>query len=448
MSASATAPAAAPASSPPAWLRQAVRGVLEQAPGYQALDPGARRALAQAMVKVSSLAAELIAEEHAADTALPDPAPLAQAQEAPAFGAATDRIADTTRSVLGAVSFPRFVTDLVQGVFRAMLDSTSQQMQMYVELLNNVSASAAGFERSQYSVAQVRRWLAERFPEAIAYDEPELEPGETIDPEEIEDIRLRLKPGARMPDAETLRAGLGMEPSEPIEASNPEQLVPLARRQIARQRQQMLATMVMMGMQRIVIDSGRINASMRFHIDTRSAANEDRGSQFGLHNRIKAGARASLGPWGASAEVENTISYVSTQRTQRTEEINTDVELNSSVELNFRTDHLPLDRMAGGAQAERIRSASLNPAAETGQTPAERGARRAAQMQAERERRGNVHSAIGEASRPPPPGAPLPIPAPAAPNPATAPPAGTPTAPAPAPSAASPAPAAAAPAAR
>ncbi len=45
--------------------------------------------------------------------------------------------------------------------------------------------------------------------------------------------------------------------------------------------------MVMMGMQRIVIDSGSINASMRFHIDTRSAATEDRGSQFSMQNRVR-----------------------------------------------------------------------------------------------------------------------------------------------------------------
>jgi hypothetical protein len=39
--------------------------------------------------------------------------------------------------------------------------------------------------------------------------------------------------------------------------------VPFVRQSLARNRQQMLATMVQLGMQRIVIDSGRINASMR-----------------------------------------------------------------------------------------------------------------------------------------------------------------------------------------
>ena len=102
----------------------------------------------------------------------------------------------------------------------------------------------------------------------------------------------------------------------------------------------MLATMVMLGMPRIVIESGRLHASMRFHIDTRSAAADDRGSSFDVRNEAEASGSFGYGPWGASAKVKNTIGYVSTQRTQTTEEMNTDLDLNSSVELVFKTDYL------------------------------------------------------------------------------------------------------------
>jgi len=139
---------------PPPWLRGAVRDMLQRAPAYAELDPRSRSALARAVLQVSAVAAALLAEEHeaqaeidggAAPLAKAQAAPLARAQEQPGFGAAADRIADTTRNVLGAVSFPRFVTDLVNGVFKAMLDSSSQQMQMYVNLLNSVSTSLEGF---------------------------------------------------------------------------------------------------------------------------------------------------------------------------------------------------------------------------------------------------------------------------------------------------------------
>lgn len=382
--------AASADAAPPTWIRGAVRDVLEQAPGYRALAETDRRALAHAMVRVSTLAAQLIEDEDGAgeEASAPRAQPLARAQSQPGFGAAADRIAQTTQNVLNAVSFPRFVTDLINGVFRAMLDSNQTQMQQYVNLLNAVAASTEGFEGAQFGLMRVRQWLADQFPEAIEYDAPEIEPGEVPDPDEVANTRLRLRSGASMPPLEVIRATLGMAPEDPLEAGTPEQLVPLARRHLARQRQQMLATMVMMGMQRIVIDSGKINAAMRFHIDTRSAANRDQGSQTSLHNRIKGGGSFGMGPWGASAEVENTIGYVSTQRTQATEEMNTDLELNSSVELNFRSDYLPLNQMANQAQAERIRSSTLNPAASVvGDPAAARAARQAAQRAAEEARR-------------------------------------------------------------
>ena len=127
-----------------------------------------------------------------------------------------------------------------------------------------------------------------------------------------------------------------------------------------------------------------------FHIDTRSAANEDRGREFGMQNRVRAAGRFGMGPWGASAEVENNISYVSTQRSQRTEEINTDLELNSSVELNFRTDYLPLNEMAADSQADRIRQASLNPSAANDSGAEARATRQREQRAAEASRAGRL----------------------------------------------------------
>jgi hypothetical protein len=201
----------------------------------------------------------------------------------------------------------------------------------------------------------------------------------------------------------------------------------------------MLATMVQMGMQRIIIDAGKINAAMRFHIDTRSAATQDRSSQSSLQNRVRAGGSFGIGAWGASADIENTISFVSTNRQQATEEMNTSADLNSSVELNFHTDAIPLNRLAAQAQADRVRNASLNPDHE-----AEIAAGRAATDRltgartAEESRRSGVDAALrgvtppamsAEPLRVPQPGS---TPAPAAPA-VTPPAAPTPAAPTPTP---------------
>jgi hypothetical protein len=133
--------------------------------------------------------------------------------------------------------------------------------------------------------------------------------------------------------------------------------------------------MIQMGLQRIVIESGRLNASMRFHIDTSSAATNDRGSQFDMRNTTEVGVGAKFGPWGAEAKMQNTIGYVSTDRTQTNEQMNTSVDLDSSVELVFRTDYVPLAHLAGVAEAERIRVNTINPDAESQRYSEERRAR-------------------------------------------------------------------------
>lgn len=414
-------PEARAAAAPPAWLRSAVRDVLRDTPSYQELAPEKRVALAQAMVRVGQLAADCIAEERDAQAQIDARKPVARAlADQPGFGESARRIGQVTRDTLEAISFPRFVTDLLNGVFRAMNDSSQQQLNQYLQLLNAVSGTAEGFAQTQTNEVQVRAWLVDHFPGSFEMDLPDApEPGdEPPDPEDVQPPRLRMKSGGSMPSEEALRAALGVQPEDDFSApSNPEALVPLARRQLARQRQGMLATMVQMGMQRIVIDAGRITAAMRFHIDTHSAASQDRGSQFGMSNRVRAAGSYGVGPWGVSAEVENTISYVSTERSQASEEMNTSADLNSSVELNFHTDAIPLNRLAAQAQADRVRNASLNPDREVElAAQAATNARIAGARGADEARRGGVDTAL----RSPPPLSAQPLPTPKVDNKADA----------------------------
>ncbi|MFP3534537.1 hypothetical protein SB763_34870, partial [Burkholderia sp. SIMBA_042] len=73
--------------------------------------------------------------------------PLAVAQNAGSdySGTAIDRVAGTTRALLDAVSFPRFVTELITGVFKAMNDSNQQQLTAFVDLIRNVAQTTEGF---------------------------------------------------------------------------------------------------------------------------------------------------------------------------------------------------------------------------------------------------------------------------------------------------------------
>jgi hypothetical protein len=351
-------------------VRAAVRGLLSSSQAFHSLAPQEKKEAAQAMVKVCQTAVSLMQAEARADqrvkavaSATPSRA-IAIAQNAGQdfSGVSASKVAGTTRDILNAVSFPRFVTELINGVFRALVDSNRQQMASYVDLIKNVSASLDGFAETSMVPDQARQWLVDAFPGSFMIDggaDPDTAPEDRA--EENESARVRLRDGASMPSDEALKTALGLGPDESAPSGDPEKtLMPFALRAIARQRQQVLASMVMMGMQRIVIESGRINAAMRFHIDTRSTANDESGSKFNLENQTSVKANY----WGVEMAMKNTIGYVSTQKQQTTEEMNTDLDLNSSVELVFKTDYLPLDRMAGKGQADRIKVNTINPDAE------------------------------------------------------------------------------------
>src|SRR5262249_36187592 len=172
---------------------------------------------------------------------------------------------------------------------------------------------------------------------------------------------MRLLSNGPPPGPDALRSALGLEPGAEVPSDSGEALVPFVKQSLAKNRQQMLATMVQMGMQRIVIDSGRINASMRFHIDATSAAAEDSHSGFDTRTTVGASGSVGFGIWSASASISSTIGYVSTDDVRTREDLTASADLNSSVELHFRTDQVPLDRIASQQTVERLRLSTLNP---------------------------------------------------------------------------------------
>lgn len=390
-------------------VRASVRDLLTASEAYHQQDPDTRRAIAASLVRICDTALALTKDEAALPgaqaMAMEDAPPgqhadhvrdqpvLAQAQNAGSefSGVAASRVADTTRQVLNAVSFPRFVTDLINGVFKSLNDSNQQQLHSYVELIQNVAASTEGFAEANVGLSGARSWLADKFPANFVITGAESDdfstPASQMTPEERAEAqaerdaatRLSLRPGASMPSEAAMRTAFGLGPQDSVPSGDPESLVPLARASMARNRQQMLSTMVMMGLQRIVVESGRLNASMRFHIDTHSAAANDHASSFDERNDTTIGVGAKFGPWGVEGKMQNTIAYVSSDRSQTTEEMNTSVDLNSSVELLFKTDYVALDRLAGGPAQERIRVNSLNPETELRLASSDAQARRTAQ---------------------------------------------------------------------
>jgi hypothetical protein len=103
-----------------------------------------------------------------------------------------------------SMDFPKFVADLIAGVFNAIVDGSIQQMQAYADLLRDVASSVDAFAHDNVAAARARDRLVERYP-----------------------------------------------------------CLAVPKRRVAGKaaRQQLLATMVLMGINRIVVTDGKISAA-------------------------------------------------------------------------------------------------------------------------------------------------------------------------------------------
>jgi hypothetical protein len=342
-------------------VRRAVRSVIDGTPELTS-RPALRRHLAERMVDVSLTAAELLAEDQQLSQQIADRAqrgreePLAAAQAAGDINrqTAVKSAAGVLKATKDAIDFPGFVTSLITGVFQAMTTSTIQQLQAVADLLDAVSAGASDFGTQHVTGDRAMQWAAGRFP-SLTVDRSAKEP------------RLIVRANAEMPDTNQLKAALDATDDEVsgVEDDNLEEtLLPLVRRKLARDRQQMLRTMVLMGLQRIVVDDGRIHASMELQVDARSTAEQTEASQLDTRVTTSGSGSFGMGLWGASASMSATVGYVKSDEQFSREDIALRAGLRSSVDVAFHTEPIALERMASRKTIQNMQANAMVPDAE------------------------------------------------------------------------------------
>ena len=324
--------------------------------------PALAAKIRERMTGVSLAAAELIAHERDLsrdiDSRAERPKQTALAEGLAAGDAnkqtAVKSAGDVLRSVRDAIDFPTFVSSLISGVFQAIQNSNIQQLQAFADLMDAVGQSTSDFATSQIGGARAAEWAASRF-------------GVFTIEKSDDSVELMLRDEAEMPSMEQLRSALGATDAElrTIDADSlSETLLPLVQRKLARDRQAMLSTMVLMGLQRIVVDDGALHASMRLQVDARSIAEQQKAEKLDTRVSTEASGSFGVGAWGASAKLSATVGYVKAEEETSKEDIAVSAGLRSSVDLRFRS--LPLDtrRIANDRTIDQLRSKSMSPDAE------------------------------------------------------------------------------------
>src|SRR5688572_13713040 len=184
--------------------------------------------------------------------------PLANGDDGkPRREAATETIGRRAGALSDELDFPEFVASLVHGTFDAIVDSSIRQMESFADLVAAVAKPIDQFTQENVSLNQARDWLIEQHPNdlALARDSDEFRVIPRTPP------NGESRPEPHSPDwlADFDLPGEELTP-EFIE----EQLLPMARERVARNRLQTLATMVLLGMNRVVVKDGTIAARLRF----------------------------------------------------------------------------------------------------------------------------------------------------------------------------------------
>ncbi|HSU14306.1 hypothetical protein [Longimicrobium sp.] len=376
-----TAPPAPPADDLP-LVRQEVGHILSQSAAWQQLDPAERVKFARNMERVASYLSRdpgwLDAADPPGSTGMAAPVDdlkkrLAQApgQVGKDFEAgAMKQGVQEFGNLVQTVDFPAFVSGLIQGVFQAIVDASIQQMEAFGELLAATAKSVGQFADDHIADDQAREQVAQRFPSLVKVDRDE-------------DGTRRLVPASE-DGGDTAALQEFARSSERVDLSSAEserKFITAAKLELARQRQKMMALMVMLGINRIVVTNGRINAKVIFDIKASDQAARKATADIDDRDSSEAAAAATTHfGWGAAAGYAKT-AHTTTVRSaiDDTSESKAQMkaQLTGEVRVNFKSETIPPERMLDKLQFDQMNymsGAGGAPAAAPGAPTAPRAA--------------------------------------------------------------------------
>lgn len=364
-------------------VRAEVRALLERSPAFLAMSAPEQRAFANSMVRVGSFLGRdpgwIERPDAGPATALADPGTAGEPRDPverlkDRLASDPELIGDQFRAgavregveqfgeMVKKVDFPAFVSGLVNGVFKAVVDASMEQMRAYGELLTACTKTVDEFANDNITDAMARDHVRSRFPASVDV--------ETVD----QTTRLRLRRDA---DGAELGKAYGISSIDLEDPQSEAKLIAAAKVELGRQRQQLLATMVLLGINRIVITDGRINAKVVFDMRADDSARRRAKAQLQDEQQSRSSqgaAAAAWSPWGGGgAYAHSAQSHVATVESSvdDTSQARAEVkaQLTGEVQLRFKSETFPLERMVDtGGMA--LLNARAQPTPIPGQAPA------------------------------------------------------------------------------
>jgi hypothetical protein len=247
--------------------------------------------------------------------------------------------------LVDSVDFPKFVADLLKAVFDANLKVMKQQTDSYIKLMKEATKSTADFikkvkdddtfARLAESRSEQYNVITERQADGsskLALTNPE---GEKVDPEDAEVKRHILE----------------------------------AKINMAKEHRAALREVLLMGVTRLVVERGEIEASVDFSIHanrTSQAHHEDQNINVtNLSMEYDSPLGGLFGGPSGSFDMTNTNIQVNTSDKKATDDLS--ATLHGKVNIRFKTDYFKLDNFANMYADGGV--AALRPATPAGPGP-------------------------------------------------------------------------------
>ena len=245
---------------------------------------------------------------------------------------ATEAIGRRAGLLSDELDFPEFVASLVHGTFDAIVDSSIRQMESFADLVAAVAKPVEDFTQENVSLNQARDWLVEQYPSDLALSRGQEGPR----------VLPRARPATDGEDelrAPDWLSDFGLEGQELTPELIEEELVPKARERVATQRLQTLATMVLLGMNRVVVRDGTIGARLRF----RAAAADHTRVDYAVSDDPGEASPSTEWGWRGSRSYAAPRTRVSTVGVNVQSDAELKAELFGEVKINFASETVPLD---------------------------------------------------------------------------------------------------------
>ena len=380
-------PSEQPLPTPRPEVRAKVKDLLSQSAAFRQLDPVRQQQVARdtALVadtlvgrgspEMTSVGARAMAGE--TDYEKAQEAVDAIGQQPFTAGAAHEGAA-IAGEFLKQINFVEFVSGLIDGVFNSIVTSSIQQMEAYSKMVADVAKSLNQFRDENTTEDEGKDALVDEFPDVFnigmdqfsGSDQPTLMLRDGVD----EDSAL-----ARVQQTLGSYSDGGINSIDVSDADAQARLITAARSHIATGRQQLLATMVLLGLNRIVVTDGKIAAKIMYDFNASTQRTLSRTAQARDYARDASGNLALLtdregeydrggtssgdyssesgnysGNYDSDYYTKGKYKYaqkpvmtaVSMASDAQVDQLNVRANLMGQVEVNFRSDFMPLDKVA------------------------------------------------------------------------------------------------------